>query len=191
MLQKGPPENQAKFNDIQLNTLLIKIIGFYLKGVTYSDAHAAEHACFSLYLSSQNGFQVSFASLRECWRPSLAKHCVLVVPPVQSCFLPESLGNGYNSRSLVAKILSRFKDSSGASPSVCHAAKQLLLRLKFLVFEDPASIRDPHGRGIVTDFSFDTGFVEPYQNIDLAQKVHSGAKPRADILHRPICKRQS
>jgi len=87
----------------------------------------------------------------------------------------------------VAKVLTRFKDTKGVSSSARHAANQLLLRLKYLVFDDVSAITDHRGRGIISDYAFDGRFVESCQHVKLVQKVSSGAKPRADILKRPIC----
>ena len=59
-LLRGAMENQTQLDDVRLNALLIKVIGLVaVQRVTFIDMQAAEHACFSLYLLSHHGFQVS------------------------------------------------------------------------------------------------------------------------------------
>jgi len=52
--------NFAKFAGVILNTLLLKVVALHaLQTSSFIDEEAAEHACFSLYLLSNYGFNVS------------------------------------------------------------------------------------------------------------------------------------
>jgi hypothetical protein len=112
----------------------------------------------------------------------------LVLAWLQASFLPNSLGKDYNARSLVAKVLISLKDLDDTTPATHHAASQLLLRVKYLIFLDTdAAKAGPRGsRRIVADYCFDSQLVTAAKQVVLAEKVHSGAKPRADIFNRVI-----
>jgi hypothetical protein len=97
---------------------------------------------------------------------------------LQSLFLSNQLGRNYHAKSLVAKVLCCFKDMD-VSPFALHAANQLLMRLKYLVFDDASSIRNH------TDYALDVRFIQTCRNIHTG-KIQSGAKPRADILERRV-----
>ena len=97
---------------------------------------------------------------------------------LQSLFLSNQLGRNYHAKSLVAKVLCCFKDMD-VSPLAQHAANQLLMRLKYLVFDDESSIRNS------IDYGLDVRFIQTCRNIHTG-KIQSGAKPRADILERRV-----
>lgn len=108
----------------------------------------------------------------------------------QACFLPYSLGKDYNVRSIVAKVLTSLKDLDDTTPTTHHAASQLLLRLKYLICIDTdATKAGPRGsRRIDPDFCLDSQLVFTVKQVVLAEKVHSGAKPRTDIFNRGIAR---
>jgi hypothetical protein len=107
---------------------------------------------------------------------------------LQACFLPESLGMGYNSRSLVAKVLTSLLENRSSTLAAQHAATQLLLRLKYLILDDTDAVTTGTGlrRSLVPDYGFDRSTTFIAKQMSVANKVRSGAKPRVDVFTRRI-----
>ena len=102
----------------------------------------------------------------------------------QACFLPESLGRHYNARSLVAKVLTSLVELAGTTPAARHAASQILLRTKYLIFDNSEVVRS---RRTVADFCFDKELVALAKRVVIVDgKIHTGAQPRMDIFNRVI-----
>ena len=108
-------------------------------------------------------------------------HCfsnILTHFSFQNSFLPGNLGRGYNVRSLVAKVLTSYLERGDITAAAAHAAKQLLLRIKYLVVEESSS-ED------ISD-SFDRSLVADAKKVVIVKKIHSGTQPRADIFNRAV-----
>ena len=70
-----------------------------------------------------------------------------------------------------------YLDRKDITPAAAHAAKQLLLRIKYLVVEDNnTSSFVPLDRSLVT----------AAKQVVLNHKIHSGTQPRADIFDRAV-----
>lgn len=111
----------------------------------------------------------------------------------QACFLPYTLGRDYNVRSLVAKVLIALKDRFDITPATQHAASQLLLRIKYLVFVDTdAAQAGPKGyRRMTADCCLDSALVTAAKHVVVAERVRSGVPPRADIFNRGVIRSKS
>ena len=85
-------------------------------------------------------------------------------------------------------MLITLNDLPDTTPATHHAASQLLLRIKYLICIDTdATKAGPRGsRRSDADFCLDSQLVFSVKQVVLAEKVHSGAKPRADIFNRGI-----
>jgi hypothetical protein len=102
--------NQTKCATERLNTLLLKALAQYCLEQNM-DNEAAEYAVWCLYLQSNFGFR--------------------------SRFLPAMFGNQDNiagTGSRFAKILTMYLHSDGITSAGRHAADQLFLRMRYLVF---------------------------------------------------------
>lgn len=64
-----------------------------------------------------------------------------------------------------------------------HGANQILLRTKYLIFEDTDAILANRN---ITDFFFDYSLVNDARRVVLSEKIRSGAQPRVDIFTRTI-----
>lgn len=64
-----------------------------------------------------------------------------------------------------------------------HGANQILLRTKYLIFEDTDSVLENR---FVTDFFFDYSLVDAARSVVIPEKIRSGAQPRVDIFTRTI-----
>lgn len=148
----------AALAGIKLNTLLLKAVAqFSLLRDTPIDMEAAEQAIFCLYLLSNMGFEQSF--------------------------LPAMFSNEQEHGELAAKIFTAYRNLSTTANAGKHAVEQLLLRIKYLVFEeDPANIGEMEG---LLGFEFGDVLLEQIQSVELGV-IKSGAKPMPDIFDRPI-----
>ena len=68
------------------------------------------------------------------------------------------------------------------TPATRHAASQILLRAKYLMFNDTVVPR----HRIADDYCFESDLVKLAKQVVMTSKVHSGAQPRADIFNRPV-----
>lgn len=100
---------------LEMNTLLIKALAYHTMDSTTAsmDNESAEYAVFSLYL--------------------LSNHCFDTVP-----FLPNTFksGNPEYAEDVSVRILSLYQSLPSCRPAGRHAAAQLLLRLRYLNFQD-------------------------------------------------------
>ena len=111
-------ERIAKLVGVDLNSLLINALAQYAlePSASYLDSESAEYAVFSLYLLSNYCFEgVSFLS---------------------ETYAPNPAANEDEDHGLAAKILFSYVSLSEIPPAGQHAAQQLLLRLKYLNFEN-------------------------------------------------------
>lgn len=69
---------------------------------------------------------------------------------------------------------------ASTSPATKHAASQVLLRAKYLLFQETSDSRHPN------DYCFESNLVKLAKQVVLNSKVHSGAQPRTDIFNRPV-----
>lgn len=148
--------NQTRFATMQglvMNALLMKVLAQHaLLDVPCIDPEAAEHAVFSLYLLSNYGFDVRHRiCLAEVYFVSAPRNqisyifyfIISMVCMTQEPFLPSSFGDAKNiSNGIAAKILVAYHDKADITPAGKHAAAQLILRLKFLLFDGSAAILD-------------------------------------------------
>lgn len=155
--------NQETFSSCcgsRLNALLVKALAEHsIKHSVAVDSEAAEYAAFALYLQSNYGFKDQF--------------------------LPAIYGNQdklNSTGSLAAKILTSYIHMESITPAGRHAADQLLLRLRYLLFQGSVSDLATESMG-ESVFAFDA--------IDLAESIHvekrsHGSRPQDDIFGRPI-----
>ena len=104
-----------------LNSLLINVLAAHVLAPSTSpiDSESAEHVIFTLYLQSNYCFE-ELAFLPDVYAPRPSKRST------------ENVDHG-----LAANILvSYLRLSSENRPAGCHAAQQLLLRLKYLNFHN-------------------------------------------------------
>jgi len=149
-----------------LNSLLIKSLALHTtKLEPILDADAAEYACFSLYLLSNYGFNQPF--------------------------LPSWLSDEDENEVLCAKVLTSYLHMANSiTPAGRHAAEQLMLRLKFLMFEGEVEGLVPEGSCLnVSDLTFEDDTMSKIISIQLGKRVH-GAKPNDNIFDRPILRRR-
>jgi hypothetical protein len=101
-----------------MNTLLIKALAYHTLDPTMDmmDSESAEYACFSLYVQSNYGFE-SLPFLPFSLKSSLSDEIEYV-------------------EDVSARILSLYQSLPSTRVAGRHAATQLLLRLRYLKFED-------------------------------------------------------
>ena len=89
--------------------------------------------------------------------------------------------------SLSAKILTSYIHMESITPAGRHAADQLLLRQRYLIFEGSVSeLSSPSRRApSVSDYSLDFDLMKAVESI-VVEKRTLGARPRKDIFTRPI-----
>lgn len=117
---------------------------------------------------------------------------------IQAPFLPSFYGDHDNitgERQTTARVLTSYLRAETITPAGSHAAHQLLLRLRFLIFCGPVGqvaqqIGDQHGASLVlqaSDFIFEKDLIEATEAIKNVE-THSdrGAKPGQYIFDRPI-----
>jgi hypothetical protein len=111
-----------------INVLLMKALARHTTDSDSGsmDSESAEYACFSLYLLSNFGFEEL---------PFLPK---TYAPPENDA------SDGVDEGDLASKILVSYLNSSNTRPAGQHAAEQLLLRLKYLNFEDSSKNKVSH-----------------------------------------------
>jgi len=151
-------ENQATLAThvgVQLNALLLIALAQHaIRRAPAIDSEAAEHASFSLYLLSNSGFKNPFLPM------------------------PYSFG------SQADKVLTSYLQTPNVTPAGQHAASQLLLRMKYLVFQ--GEIEDEGDSGIQSsDFELSFEIKRDLESI-VVETRSPGAKPREDIFDRPI-----
>lgn len=157
----------AKLVGPKLNALFVKALALHVLQPSSSmvDSESAEYACFSLYLQSSYGFgEFQF------------------LPPT---FCTSNTGEQGNMKNLSRRVLSAYL----ASPSVCsagqHAARQLLLRMKFLNSEDKVACN----RHVSSSCEWEESIIAKIKAIPIDSLLH-GESPRSDISHRPIIRVQ-
>lgn len=64
------------------------------------------------------------------------------------------------------------------APATWHAARQVLLRIKYLIVSEEPTDHD--------DYCFDDTLISIAKQFGIEEKIHSGAQPRADIFDRPV-----
>lgn len=109
----------------------------------------------------------------------------------QNPFLPSWLDDEDEEKSLSAIVVTSYLHKTDITPAGQHAADQLMLRLKYMVFEGDVEEIVPHeGECLsVSDLVFEDDIMAKLTLIQLGQRVH-GAKPREDIFDRPILRRR-
>lgn len=191
-------ENQVKMahgHGAQINALLLKAVALHaFRRESHIDAEAAEYACFSLYLLSSYGFQVRRSFQIFHLAPLRVKRIYQSSNTIQlkaQPFLPSSFGNVDVAQSLVAKVLTAYSNRSCTSPAGKHAACQLLLRLKYLVFNGTAvQLAAAMGaEGSASDFSFGPSLEAECRNVAVTN-LRAGARPDENIFDRPILRRR-
>jgi len=150
----------------KLNILLLKVIA--LRSTNHVslediDLESAENALDSLYLLSSFGF----------------KHV----------FLPRWLFAGGTSRSFISKTLIAFEKSlfGNIAPTTEHAKDQLLLRIKYLCF-DELLVASPKFFLLqlpASDMKFTPALLVDLQNVN-AETKDAGASPLVDIHDQPV-----
>ncbi|GAX20363.1 hypothetical protein FisN_9Hh075 [Fistulifera solaris] len=159
----------AKAFALQCNALFTKAIAMHLwqPEVIHLDPEAAEHAIFCLYLMSNHGFRTPF--------------------------LPKDYGNDSDlKKSLAAKVFHSYRMRADITLAGKHAAEQLLLRLRYMIFQ--GSVSDLNITTCLStqasDYAFDPQLLLASQLI-IVPKLTSGACPRKDIFDRPILRRRA
>mmetsp|Transcript_2954 Transcript_2954/g.8076 ORF Transcript_2954/g.8076 Transcript_2954/m.8076 type:complete len:491 (-) Transcript_2954:1966-3438(-) len=111
-------ERIAKLVGANINSLLINSLAQYTLEPSASvlDSESAEHAVFSLYL--------------------LSNHSLEKTPFLPETYAPNSTTVGDEDDGLAAKVLFSYLSLSQIPPAARHAARQLLLRIKYLKFEN-------------------------------------------------------
>jgi hypothetical protein len=103
------------------------------------------------------------------------------------------LTNKDDKDSLSAKVLTSYLHMKNITPAGRHAAEQLLLRLKYMVFEgDVADIAPAPKESVcltASDLTFEKDITSKMMSIQIGKRIH-GAKPRDDIFSRPILRRR-
>jgi hypothetical protein len=164
-------ENQLKFarkQGLQLNALLLKVLALHsLQSDLFIDPEAAEGACLSLYLLSNYGFQD--------------------IP-----FLPEFFGNVRTHESIAAKVVTAYIDTESVTLTGKHAASQVLLRLKYLVFSGSAAeLASRCGvNAMASDFAFESDLLEACKRV-FVPNLKIGSRPDESIFDRPILRRKT
>jgi len=162
-------ENQVKFaqaQGAQVNALLMKVLAQYsLQHVDYIDEEGAEHAAFSLYLLSNYCFT----------KP----------------FLPSIFGGEKPFKSLTGKVLTAYLEHCNPTPAGKHAAEQVLLRYKHMIFEGtPAELAVGCGSStMASDFRLENDLVQLAEQVAV-EPFKQGARPDADIFNRPLLRRR-
>jgi hypothetical protein len=147
---------------LKLNTLLMKILAQYsIQRANMMDAEAAEYAAFTLYLQSNYGFQSPFL-------PALFTY-------------PDAEG------SLAAKVFTSYMHVPTITPAGRHAADQILLRLKFLIFDGELADIVGHEGSIptVSDLEFGRDLQAKAEMFRVG-KWSDGEEPRDNIFDRQI-----
>jgi hypothetical protein len=104
----------------------------------------------------------------------------------QEAFLPALFTSPDTQGSLTDKVLSSYLGMSNVTPTGRHAAEQILLRCKHLVFKGRmADLAAPGSNPSVSDMAFDDDLLSKAEKILVAERPH-GAKPRDDIFDRVI-----
>ena len=181
----------AKTIALPCNALLAKAIAMHLwqPDVIHLDPEAAEHAIFSLYLMSNHGFRVSTMNpndrcIRYCFDGTRTHGSSSNL--FQTPFLPYSFGNDADlKKSLAAKIFYAYRKRSDITPAGKHAAEQLLLRLRYMIFQGSASESVSRTTTPFSDFELDRPLIQASQLV-MVPKLTFGACPRKDIFDRSI-----
>ena len=104
----------------------------------------------------------------------------------QEPFLPALFTSPNTQGSLTAKVLSSYLGMLNVTPAGRHAAEQILLRCKHLVFKGRMSdLAAPGSNPSVSDMAFDDDLLSKTERIVVAKTCH-GAKPRDDIFDHTI-----
>jgi len=167
-------ENRAKLSKLagpKLNILLMKVIA--MRATDQSpldeiDMESAENALFSLYLLSSFGF----------------KHV----------FLPYWFFSVNIAKSLMAKILVSFEEANigNMTPSAQHAKDQLLLRIKYLCFDEllVASPKFFHLQLHESDLKFPSRLLASLRQVQV-NEIDPGASPLLDVHDRAVFRAQA
>ena len=95
-------------------------------------------------------------------------------------------------KSLSTKVLKSYLDMENITPLGKHSAEQLLFRLKFLKFEgEVLDLIPEEGESVTaTDILFEKDIMDAIVAVQLRVRLH-GARPKKDILDRPILRRRT
>lgn len=105
----------------------------------------------------------------------------------QNPFLPSFLGNDDDiAESIAAKVLFSYVQMCTKASAGKHAATQLLLRLKYLIFTGSIDDIDDPIPTEPTDFIFDQDLLEHIQETIVPIELTRGTEPLFDIFERPI-----
>lgn len=108
----------AKRIGSSMNALLIKALASHVLQPVESllDKESAEYACFSLYMQSNHAFELL------PFLPTNFEACVI--------------NKKASAKDVTTKVLSDYLSNADIRSSARHAARQLLLRLSFLKYDD-------------------------------------------------------
>lgn len=165
-------KNQKTFataSAAKLNALLLKALAQHaVQRALTIDPEAAEHACFSLYLMSNFGFENPFLS---------------------SSFGESDQKNNMDTanNSLLVKVLTSYLRMGSITAAGRHAADQLMLRCAYLRFNGSTlEMENSDGSGpSASDWDFNEDLLCVLNTI-IVEKQMPGAKPLSDIFKRPI-----
>lgn len=108
----------------------------------------------------------------------------------QTPFLPKSFGNDSDfKKSLAAKVLYSYQTSADVTRAGKHAAEQLLLRLRYIIFQgsvDTSEVVVGSSTRLSSYSAFDHNLLQASQSSVTIPKLMAGACPRKDIFNRPI-----
>lgn len=104
---------------------------------------------------------------------------------LQTPFLPQAFGNDTDlKKSLAAKVLHSYRQRADITLAGKHAAEQLLLRLRYMIFQGSAIEKQVRGTP-PSDFVLDQQLLQASRLV-MVPKFTFGACPRKDIFDRSI-----
>ncbi|OEU12141.1 hypothetical protein FRACYDRAFT_244402 [Fragilariopsis cylindrus CCMP1102] len=185
-------ETIAKSIGLDLNTILMNILARYAfdekeDGRSIIDSDSAEHIVFCLYLQSNYGFAGFGDQEMSSFLPDM------YAPPPSRIL--DDVDHG-----LAANILTTYlrssednnnKSDAGVKTSAgCHAAKELLLRLKYMNFRNhnPNACRKTC-RVIPEGLKINYVLLAKIKRVRIPDRKH-GSKPNPVIFHHPVLRYQ-
>ena len=185
-------ETIARSIGLDLNTILMNILARYAfdekeDGRSIIDSDSAEHIVFCLYLQSNYGFAGFGDQEMSSFLPDM------YAPPPSRTLDDVDHGLAAN---ILTTYLRRSEDNNNKSDADvktsagCHAAKELLLRLKYMNFRNhnPNACRKTY-RVIPEGLKINYILLAKIKRVRIPDRKH-GSKPNPAIFHHPVLRYQ-
>jgi len=181
-------ETIAKSIGLDLNTILMNILAQYAfdeeeDGRSIIDSDSAEHIVFCLYLQSNYGF----ADFVDQEMSSFLPH--MYAPPPSRTL--DDVDHGLAANILIT-YLRRSENNNNADVKTsagCHAAKELLLRLKYMNFRNHKTFCRKTYRVSLEDLTINYILLAKIKRVRIPDRKH-GMEPNPMIFHHPVLRYQ-